>query len=293
MGKFSTRDIIIEVSTKTKTLTFKDLHIKCEIIKSISGTPNIATVTIFNLNRNSRAFLNNVFSDDGMSLYTSKIILDDVEMFKGDLVTPRSFFNMGTWTTELFLNDGYNSYLKNATVETKKGDTRGQIFEMLVDTLRDTGLNDFDIQALRNRCGNKSILKRILYDGNVMENIKKLISDCIPESEVYIDEGKLSVLDKNSSKPTLTTLTEFLSPPELNEQGCRATTLLNNEPKLGQEITLQAKSYNQSFGNLSTNRPTKSRFLGEGVYKVIEIMHEFDNYTENVAKSHFTGVYLR
>lgn len=293
MAKFSTRDIQLTISSKTDSKLFKDLHIKCEIIKTISSTPSIANVIIYNLAPDSLAFLTSIYNDGGASQFKGSISLDNKEVFNGDFVNVRSTYNMGTWETTIYLNEGYNILRKTAKVESKKGDSRETIVNSLVDTLKDAGLNDFDIQAFKNTCGDKSILKRVLYDGNVVENIKKLIEDCLPKSDVYVEDDKLNVIPFGSSKTTVTNLDSFLEPPQLNEVGCRATTLLNTEPKIGTQITLEAKSYNQAFGNLSTYRPQKSRFLGEGTYKVTEISHEFDNFSSSVAKTSFTGVYLR
>ena len=293
MGKFSTRDIEITISSQNESKTFKDLHFKCEVIKTISSTPSIANVTIFNLAPKSLAFLTSIYDNNGKSQFKGSLVLDNVEIFKGDLVNVRSIYNLGTWETTLYLNDGYNIFRKVAKVESKKGDSRETIVNSLIDTLKDSGLSDFDIQAMKNTCGNKSILKRVLYNGNVIENIKKLIEDCLPKSDLYVEDEKLNIIPFGKSKETTTQLNEFLSPPQLNEVGCRAITLLNTDVKIATLITLNAKSYNQAFGNLSTNRPKKSRFLGEGTYKVTEIVHEFDNYSKDVAKTTYTGVYIR
>jgi hypothetical protein len=136
-------------------------------------------------------------------------------------------------------------------------------------------------------------LKRVLYEGNVIENIKKLIKDCLPDADTFIDNKKLNILPKGSAIPKNTILTDFLAPPQLNEQGCRASVRINTDVQIGGTIELQAKSYNQAFGNLTLNRANKRRFSGEGAYKVIEIAHTFDNNTAAVAKTDITGIFLR
>jgi hypothetical protein len=293
MAKFSTRDIVVTVSSQSKTYILKDLHIKVETIKTISASPNIANITIYNLSQNSLAFLTEIYNDDKFSLYSVNVVVDDNLVYTGDLVNVRSIYKLGTWETNIYANEGYNALRKTAKVETKEGDTRATIVDLLSQSLEGTGLNAFDFQAIKNGCGDKSILKRLLYDGNVLENIKKLIQDCTPKSDLFIEDGKLNALPRNIALERNTEVTSFLEPPQLNEAGCRATMLARYDIKIGTSITLKAKSYNQSFGNLSTNRTTKSRFLGEGVYKVIEVVNEVDNFTEAVAKTHVTGIYLR
>lgn len=293
MAKYSTRNISIVIYSSAKSKVIHDLHIKCEVIKTISTTPSIANVTVYNLAQDSLSFLTSIYDADGKSQYKAIINLDNKEVFKGDLVNVRSIFKQGTWTTSIYLADGYNILRKKAKVESKKGDTRSSITNQLMDTLSDVGLSGFDLQAMKNKCGDKSILKRVLYDGNVVENIKKLIKDCLPESDVYVESDKIHLVNKGSAKDETINLKSFLEPPELNEAGCRAIMLLRTDIKIASQITLQAKSYNQAFGNLSTNRPQKSRFLGEGTYKVTEVFNEFDNFSASVAKTKVTGIYLR
>jgi hypothetical protein len=292
MAKFSTRDIVVTVTSKKDTKVFKDLHFNIEVIKTLSATPNIANITIFGLAKESRDFLTSIYEDE-KSEFSVNTTLDDKSFFNGDIVNVRHNYNVGNWETTIYANDGYNAFRKSAKVETKKGDSRGSALDKLFDSLTDVGLNDFDIQALKNNCGNKSILKRVLYEGNVIENIKKLIKDCLPDADTFIDNKKLNILPKGSAIPKNTILTDFLAPPQLNEQGCRASVRINTDVQIGGTIELQAKSYNQAFGNLTLNRANKRRFSGEGAYKVIEIAHTFDNNTAAVAKTDITGIFLR
>ena len=270
----------------------KATHLSIEIIKTLSATPNIANLIVFGLGKDSRDFLTSIYDDD-IAQFTLKIAIDNNNLYNGDLVNVRTVFNISTWETNLFANEGYNAFRKKAKIETKKGDTRSDVLETMFGTLKDVGLNEFDIQALKNNCGKKSILKRITYDGNVVDNIKKLIKDCLPDADTFIDDSKLNILPKNKALPKNVILTNFLAPPELNEQGCNAVIQTNSDIQIGATVELKAKSYSKSFGNLSTNRASRSRFSGEGTYKIIEISHTFDNHSAEIAKTELTGVFLR
>ena len=292
MGKYSTRDIIVNITSKKGSITLKNLHFEAEVVKTLSATPNVCNLTVYNLSKKSRDFLTSIY-DNEVSTFTIEIILDNNQMFKGDIVNVTTIYNQGTWTTHIYGNEGYNAYRASASVQTKKGDTRETILGSLTDTLKEFGLNAVDIQALKNGCGNKSILKSILYTQNVIENIKKLIKDCLPNADITIDGDKMKILDKHQTTGNTIEFTKFLEPPQLNEQGCRIVIQLNSKPKIGDAMTLVAKSYNQAFGNLTTNRARKSAFSGEGTYKIIEISHSFDNFNSDVAKTNITGVFLR
>ncbi len=291
MGKFSTRDIVITITAPAKELVIKDLHIDVEIIKTLSATPNVANLTVFGLAKASRDFLTSIYNDEN-SQFTIKVEIDNNNLYSGDLVNVSTMFNLAEWETKLYANEGYNAFRKTAKIETKKGDTRADVLDTMFSTLTDVGLSEFDIQSMKNTCGNKSILKRVLYNGNVIDNIKNLIKDCLPNNDVFIDDGKLNILKKDTAIEKTTILTSFLAPPQLNEQGCKAITQTNTDVQIGARVQLQAKSYSQSFGNLSTNRARKSAFSGEGSYKVTELVHKFDNFTANVAKTEITGIFL-
>lgn len=292
MAKYSTRDIVVTFTSNKGSIEVKNLHFEVEIVKTLSATPNVCNLVVYNLQQSSRDFLTSVYDND-VSTFTINVSLDNVSVFKGDIVNVTTMYKEGTWTTQVYGNEGWNAFRKSATVESKKGDTREDILNSLFDTLKDSGLNVVDIQALKNGCGNKSILKRVLYEGNVIDNIKKLIKDCLPDTDTYIDGDKLGLLPKGStvSIPTIE-LNSFLEPPQLNEQGCRAVTLLNNKVIIGGAMTLKAKSYNQAFGNLTVNRARQSAFSGEGTYKIIEISHSFDNFSNKVAQTFITGVFI-
>lgn len=292
MAKYSTRDLVVTFTSNKGILPLKNLHFEVEIVKTLSSTPNVCNLTVYNLKQSSRDFLTSVYNDD-ISTFIVEITLDDVSMFKGDIVNVTSMYKEGTWSTSVYGNEGYNAFRKSATVESKKGGTRADILDSLFDTLKDSGMNAVDIQALKNGCGEKSILKRVLYEGNVIENIKKLIKDCLPDSDTFIDGDKLGILPKSETVTIpIVKLNSFLEPPQLNEQGCRAILSLNSDVKIGAKINLKAKSYNQAFGNLTTNRARQSAFSGEGTYKIIEISHSFDNFSNKVAQTHVTGVFL-
>jgi hypothetical protein len=292
MAKYSTRDIVVTFVSNKGSLSLKNLHFEAEIVKTLSATPNVCNLTVYNMKQSSRDFLTSVYNEE-VSTFTVEVVLDNVSIFKGDIVNATSLYVEGTWTTSVYGNEGYNASRKSATVESKKGDTRADILDSLFDTLKDSGMNAVDIQALKNGCGEKSILKRVLYEGNVIENIKKLIKDCLPDADTFIDGDKLGILPNGSTVANADEeLSSFLEPPQLNEQGCRAVLLLNNALKIGGKMTLKAKSYNRAFGNLTTNRARKSAFSGEGTYKIIEIAHSFDNNSNKVAQTHVTGVFL-
>ena len=290
MGKFSSRDIIITATSNGKQKVIQDLHIEIETLRTLSGVPNTCTVTVFNLSQESRDFFTSLYEDDGTATMIMEVLVDTAVIFSGEVVNASSTFKSPEWITTLYGNEGYNAYRANAEPKKVQANTRGAMVEEIVkDTLGfATSISD----SLRG-CADKSLAKSILSGGNLTANVKKLIDDCLPDGgDVFIDGEEVVVLAKGDVRPYSENFTQFLEPPVINEVGAQCKILFYPGVKVGGTMTLEAKSYNRSFGNLTTNRPKKSRFSGEGTYKIVEVIDKVDNYTEAVAMTEIKGIFV-
>lgn len=294
MAKYSTRDIVIEAVSNTGFRIFSDLHFDISIQKTLSGVPNSSEIVIFNINQESREFLSSVYDGDGKSQIEITISLDDKELFNGDLVNVSHVYEAsdGTWSSSLFVSEGWNAYQATTKTEIPKGSSREKAFDIIANELKDLGIDGKLIQGLKTGCGNKSVAKRLFIKGNIMDNLKKLLNDCMPDNDLTIENGQLKAIAKKSVIEKVEVVKDFLKPPTLKDNGLSAMVQLNDSFTIGGKITIQAKSTISAFGNLTTNRVQKSRVSGEGTYKIIEVSHSFDNYTNKVATTTVNGVYL-
>lgn len=294
MGKFSTRDITVNITGSNRNKELKDLHFKCKVIKTLSGAPNTSIIKIMSsLNEDTRSLLTSIYGNDGQSKLRVDLFLDNKNYFTGQIVNVATVFNSPEWTTVLYCSDGFNAQRRIDNIETKKGETKESIINSMVDSLKLAGIESANIDKIKDSFKDKSILKRLFYGGNVWDNFKKLIKDFIPDTDIYIDDGVIKVLPKDEAfNESRITLSNFLTPPMLNEQGCTASIQINSSLKIGGLMILQSKSYNQSFSNLSLNRARKKSFLGQGTYKITEISHSFDNFSKSIAKTEITGEIL-
>jgi hypothetical protein len=291
MAKFSTRDIIVTVTSNGKQKIIKDLHMEAETLRTLVGVPNTCTITIFNLNQESRELFTSLYDNDGNTNMTIDVSVDNETIFSGDVVNATSVFKDATWTTTIYGNEGYNAYRATISKKIERGKTRSDIIKEVTNEI--TGYVSTLVPGGESGCANKSLLKSIFVSGNIVENIKKTINDCLPEGgDVFVDGDEVVVLPKGATRPYSETLTDFLEPPVINEVGAQCKVLMKPGIKVGGTMTLQGKSYNRSFGNLTTNRATKSRFSGEGTYKIIEVIDKVDNYTEAVAMTQVKGVFI-
>lgn len=291
MGKFSSRDIAVILTASGKHKIIQDLHMEVEMLRTLSGVPNTCALSVFNLNQESREFLTSLYDNDGNTNMTVEVSVGSEVIFSGDVVNATSVFKDATWTTMIYGNEGYNAYRATTSKKIERGKTRGDIVKEVVSEI--TGYVVTLIPGGENGCADKSILKSIFTSGNIIENAKKMINDCLPDGgDVFVDGDEVVVLPKGSTRPYSETLTDFLEPPVINEVGAQCKVLMNPGIKVGGTMTLEAKSYNRSFGNLTTNRATKSRFSGEGTYKIIEVIDKVDNYTEAVAMTQIKGIFV-
>lgn len=291
MGKFSTRDIIVTLTADGKLKEIKDLHIAIQTLRTLAGVPNTCTITVFNLNAESREFLSSIYDGKGNSKMTVSVAIGSETIFSGEVVNASSVFKEATWTTTIYGNEGYNAYKTEAVKSFDRGKSRGDIIKELTSEL--SGFAASLIPGGSNGCADKSIAKKILANGNVIDNIKKLIDDCLPDGgDVFVDGKEVVVLPKGKAREYIYTLTDFLEPPSINETGASCKVLFKTGLKVGGIMVLQAKSYNRSFGNLTTNRAKKSRFSGEGRYKILELADKVDNYTGAVAMTEVKGVFI-
>ena len=295
MGKFSSRDIVVTVSGDGYSKEIKDFHISANVTYTLAGVPNVANIVIYNLSQVSRDMFSSIYDDDGKAVMAVSVSVDSKTIFTGDIVNVSSAHvtTEATWATTIYGNEGWNAYQKTATVEAPKGTTREEIVKSLVNQLKNAGVDTINLVGLaKSGCGNKSILKRLLFNGNVMENINKLISDCLPESDTFIAEKTINVLPKNSSIDETITIDKVLEAPTLTENGVTIKTQLNTDIKAGAKINVVSKSFKAGFANLSVNRVQRERFSGAGTYKVVQLDHRVDNFSTEVAQTQITGVYL-
>jgi len=294
MAKYSTRDIVLTAKSSNGNKEFKNLHFDIKVQKTLSGIPNSSEITVFNLAQESREFLSSVYDGDGKSKIEITITLDDKIVFTGDLVNVGHVYmaNSADWVSSLFLAEGWNAYQAVVVKEVPAGSTREKAFDIIADELKEFGVEGKLIEGLKSGCGKKSIAKRLLVSGNIMENLKKLINDCMPESDVTIENGQVKAIGKNAVLEKIETVKDFLEPPTLNDTGLSAMVQFNDNFTIGGKIKIQSKSTVSAFGNLTTNRVQKSRVSGEGTYKIIEVSHSFDNFTDKLATTEINGVYL-
>ena len=296
MARYSTRNIKIKISGKSVNREFKNLDIRATISKSLTSVPNQAIIEVFNLNKDTREELfNNVYDLQSNTANISvEFTADNKSLFIGNLINVNSVYSVPSaeWKTVLFCGDGFNATRAKVDKKYPKGTTRGEIVDDLMKELEGAGVAVKGAVEGITQCANKSILKAILVNGEILDNMKKLYEQCFKNVEVYVDDEKVNVLINGAIiKNNIVTITDgLLDPPTLNEQGVQCKIKLDSTVKIGAEIKINSKSSAVSFGNLTTYKPRKDRISGQGIYRINEIKHTIDNFSGDIATTEINGL---
>ena len=296
MSKYSSRNLIVSIKNNTINKPIENLHIRATITKTLASNPNQAVIQIYNLNQNSREDLyNNVYDfTEDVGITKIEVTLDDKLLFKGDLINVNSLYsNQDTeWTTTLYCGDGFNAFRAKTNKKFDKGTTRNEMVDDLATELESVGVAAKGALEGLTGCTDKSVLKSIVVDGKIVDNIKKLLNDCFKDVDVYVDEEKLNILvNKAVIKNNRIIINKGLTePPTLSEQGINCKVLINSSLKIGAEFQVESRSNNAGFGNLTVNKPRKSQISGDGIYRVQEIKHIVDNFSPEVALTEIIGL---
>ena len=299
MSKFSSRDLTVVIKNESINKLIENLHIKASISKTLAGVPNTAELQIWNLNQNSREDLyNNVYNlETDEANTTIEVTLDDKVLFQGDLINTNNVQSQSEseWVTNLYCGDGLNAYRKKINKKYSKGTTRKEIVDDLIGELESTGAIVKGFVSELKGCTDKSLLKAIVVNGEIMKNIKDVLSNCLGgtanDEDVYIDDGKINIVKKSTVINNKIIINKgLLELPTLTEQGVNCKTLIDPSLKIGAEFEVDAKSNNIAYGNLTQYRVQKARISGTGTYKIQEIRHNIDNFTDEVASSEIVGL---
>lgn len=300
MSKYSSRDLIVKVVSKNDTLIFKDVHMEIEATKTKSAIPNSAIIKIFNLKATTREFLSKNIYDfkTNKGFLKIEVILDDFMIFTGEIINTihQRARSEGEYVSILYCGDGANALNTKVNKTYNKGLTRENVIDDLKETLKEVSGITGDYKDILNKCTkDKSLLKKITIDGKIIDNIQKLLDECLPTSEkqeVYISDGKIVIKKVNSIIPNSNIIINknLLAPPTLTEQGVSCEIAINPNLVIGGEFELKTNNFNTQIAQLTQYRVSRSRLTGEGKYQVIEIKHKVDNYSDQVASTSIIGL---
>ena len=152
-----------------KSISGLDLNFSIE--KNIGADPNKGTISIFNMNEDSRGVLSQA-EDLFISLEVGYGSEEDFfVLFLGDVIRANSSKKAGDWVTKIECGDGQKDLKKsNFSKSYKKGVSTGKILQDIIDT--------FDTVTFANpeRFTSRKLEGSLVIDGDVTKALNKIIN---------------------------------------------------------------------------------------------------------------------
>ena len=302
-GIYSSRVLFVVLTFPDKTVKLiNNLDIKVTVKKAMSIEPNTCTAVIYNLSQDSREeiFENNYHAGDWIAKGATRmrVHFEGGVIFDNILINSFSTrdFDTGDWVTTLYAGDSPAIYAAKQDPDkvVPAGKSKKQEIDASLDDFKSIfGKLQLQIEGFTsgNCLENKTLARSVTKGGNILDNIKSILRDCFPEEEYLLftdDGGNLTLLkaDGAISGADFEVGEDLIDPPQLTDQGVNCSVLLNTSAVLGARMVVAADNFELNSGRLSQQQITKKHLAGEGEYLVMEVSHEVDNFSSELAQTH-------
>ena len=283
MAEFFGREYILRLDKPSDGgLEIKDLRISFKINKSLTGFPNLAEISIYNLKEENR----NKFKEDSkVELYAG--YKGNVKLiFKGEIRNFNNEYAKPDYISTIFAGDASKT-LETAKVNKTlgKGATTETIYNELISNLE--GVSKGITDGLKDCITNKrSILKSIILSGSVKKWLDLISETC--GFDYSINDGIIETVSKGKSindEPTLLINQNngLIGIPEITEIGVDIQMFLRPEIKLGRTFKVNSVSTKINVGNLLFREVRKS--TNNNTYRINSIEHIGDTHANDWSTS--------
>ena len=254
---------------------FRDFRMSFEIVKSLVGFPNLASIKVYNLSESDR---NRIETEkEKVRLFAGYEDTEVVLIFDGDIVNVTHLKQGTDWITEIFCGDAVKAF-EDATINKTLGPgaTSEQIYDELTEQLE--GVAKGVTEGLKDcLSGKRSLLRALQLSGNVKDWLDKLAEDC--GFEYSVNDGVIETIPKGfplSDEPpvVINQASGMIGSPERTEIGVNVINLLLPALKLGRTVRVEAVSTKINIGNLFFRKIPPVR--NQGVYRINKMTHVGD-----------------
>lgn len=277
----STREIKV-VLNDSYTIDI-NLHIKCKITKSRLTLPNSAKVEIYNI---SEKTLTKLESEPKVKIY-----LDGHILFTGKVINPTNDYIGTSWLCTLYCSDiETNPHITPQYVEITKGTSNDEVVNQMGKLISNFGIDTTAFKECAKAKGSllKGMVVEYKKEGDVLKALQNMFKDC--NTEVIKEDGVVKLQDSrgvpNLGNPLI--FDRLLKSPTLSFKDIVVNIPLDHKVKLGLGFEVKAKSIKKKLASPYT---FTNKFQYK-VYRISEFTHEFDNYTNAVAKTLVKGLNL-
>ncbi len=275
----------------------EDLRIAFKIEKYLQGSPNLGTISIYNLSENSRNIIAQEVSETSAGSFLQIQLFAGYEdtgtplIFTGDIINAVPLKQDTDWVMELYCGDGtalFNDPVINETIPA--GTTLNEFYDKLVSKM--SGVVKGVTEGLTNcLSGKQSFLFSMIASGDVKTYFDMIVNDC--GIEWFISDGVIESIQKGIplyDEPTIiiNQANGMIRSPERTEMGCIVTNFLLPSAKLGRTFKVEALSTKINIGYLNFAKVPPVR--NEGIYRITRMVHSGDTHG-NQWQSQLEGQY--
>ena len=273
MSRQYIREAELTIGNLVTATVITGLRIQFMITKDLQGFPNLAEISIFNLNEDTRSKIQNEFEN----LVLKAGYKDNLKtIFTGDLRNVTKTRIGPDLITTIFAADGNKDF--NEAFYNKSFNDGSKVTDIITDIV-----SEFEEVTKGVIEGVNTAAQKVFgatFSGNSSEVLDQLGDE--NEFDWSIQNGKVDIIARDSyvdEQTVITSRTGMINSPTITEIGIDVKTLLNPSILPGRLIKVESSAPNFSLGNLNFREINKT--LGEGVYKVIKIIHNGDTHSNN------------
>lgn len=275
MARQYKRDYRLLVQNELTSLQVEGLRISFEVIKDLRGYPNLARIDIYNLNRDSRAKVQNEFDQIILNVgYEGNI----KTLFVGKIKNVTHSKQGPDLITTIHAGDGQKDFEESFSSFTlAEGATLGDIISRVIEDLSQSALGLVqDVDLSQDKLQGYSASKTSV----------KILDELANEYNFdwVIEQDTIKLIDRESVENVEFEISEhsgMINSPSITEIGADVTFLLNPEVLPGRVISIVSVGANVGIANLQFRSRETVRTEATGRYRVVKVTHVGDTHTDD------------
>lgn len=239
------RVIQLNIGNATESVIYNNLRITFDVNKTIDAEPNVADITLYNLNQTNRNLITSKHYNH-VELYVN-YREDDLRMiFKGDIITVTNTQSELDIVTKLKCSDGYRAYTEKTIIKTLSAGHSDD--DIVTESLLSFGVQKGHVDLPNN----KTLPRGRVYMCDTREAVSKVAKN--NNANWSIQDNQLVIIPKNKAIRNdegyvISSSTGMIGSPQKTNQGLEVTTLCNPHYKIGAFVRIQSKTeeYNGDY----------------------------------------------
>lgn len=273
MSRQYIRAVELTIGNALTATVITGLRIQFTITKDLQGFPNLAEISIFNLSEDTRSKIQTEFENLVLKAGYEENLKT---IFVGDLRNVTKTRMGPDIITTIFAADGNKDFSEGFY---NKSFTDGS---KITDIVNDV-IGEFK-EVSKGVVQGVSETAQKVFGGTFSGDSSEVLDQLGDENNFdwSIQNGKVDVIAHDSfvdEQTLINSQTGMINSPIITEIGIDVKTLLNPSVLPGRLIKVESVTPNFNLGNLNFRDINKT--LGEGVYKVIKIIHNGDTHSNN------------